>query len=179
MTSYYVQAYKTGSYPTVTDDKIYIWARPHPKNAIAVYDPVGPPNNFQMVGILPDILSIAGFITTHLADSQTQDLMWAVVFARAPCDVDLWTSDTNTQTFTVPAGVTKLSMPLTETGGFMRARLRRNGAIVTDFAPSNYFYQSTPQTYNFNAFTASSTTSTQRSKRSGNSSAGHYIRHTH
>ena len=82
--------------------------------------------------------------------------MWAVVFASAPAEVDLWTSDTTTSTTTVGAGVTKLNLPLNEAGGYMRARLRRNGAIITDFAPSGYFYQPHPQTYNFNAFTASS-----------------------
>lgn len=87
---------------------------------------------------------------------QTQDLMWAVVFASAACEVDLWTSDDNTQTFQLNAGVSKINMPLTETGGYMRARLQRNGNIVTDFAPADYFYQTNPTIYNFNAFTASS-----------------------
>ncbi|KAJ3521152.1 hypothetical protein NM688_g9057 [Phlebia brevispora] len=47
MTAYYVSAYKTGSYPTVTEDAIFIWARPHPKNANAP-DPVPKPTNYEM-----------------------------------------------------------------------------------------------------------------------------------
>ena len=48
MTSYYISAYKTGSYPTITDDAIFIWARPHPKDASAP-DSVGKPDNYQLV----------------------------------------------------------------------------------------------------------------------------------
>ena len=48
MTNYYIQAYKTGTYPTVNQDQVYIWARPHPKNANAP-DPVAKPNNYEMV----------------------------------------------------------------------------------------------------------------------------------
>ena len=85
---------------------------------------------------------------------QTQDLMWAVVFNTAPSTVNLWTSDTNTQSFNLPAGVSKINMPLTETGGYMRAQMIRNGVVVTDFAPPNYYYHPDPQLYNYNVFTA-------------------------
>lgn len=49
MTSYYISAYKTGSYPTITEDAIFIWARQQPKNAVASSDSVPPPDNYQMV----------------------------------------------------------------------------------------------------------------------------------
>ena len=48
MTSYYATAYKTGSYPQIETDKIYMWARPHAVDADAP-DPVGKPDNFQLV----------------------------------------------------------------------------------------------------------------------------------
>ena len=48
MTSYYATAYKTGSYPKIETDKIYMWARPHAVDADAP-DPVGKPDNFQLV----------------------------------------------------------------------------------------------------------------------------------
>ena len=82
--------------------------------------------------------------------------MWAVVFATQASTVTLWTSDTNSQTFQVPAGVTKLSTPLTETGGYMRGTMVRSGTTIIDFAPSAYYYQHNPSTYDYNAFTASS-----------------------
>lgn len=48
MTNYYATAFKTGSYPAITEDKLYMWARPHPKDANAP-DPVPQPTNFQLV----------------------------------------------------------------------------------------------------------------------------------
>lgn len=53
MTSYYATAFKTGTYPTITEDKIYMWSRPHPKDAEASNDSIGKPNNFDMVRHLP------------------------------------------------------------------------------------------------------------------------------
>ena len=82
--------------------------------------------------------------------------MWAVVFATAPATVTLYTSDSNSRVFPIQAGVSKLSMPLTETGGYMRAKLSRNNVTITDFAPPTYYYQPNPLVYNYNAFTASS-----------------------
>ncbi len=48
MTKHYATAFKTGSYPDVTEDKLYLWARPHPKDADAP-DGVGKPTNFAIV----------------------------------------------------------------------------------------------------------------------------------
>ena len=41
LTGYYASAFKTGNYPTITNDRIWLWARPHGKNAGACCDPVG------------------------------------------------------------------------------------------------------------------------------------------
>ncbi|KAI0732037.1 glycoside hydrolase [Fomitopsis betulina] len=35
MTDYYATAFRTGFYPRITQDQIFMWARPHPKDAIA------------------------------------------------------------------------------------------------------------------------------------------------
>lgn len=51
MTKHYATAFKTGSYPDVTEDKLYLWARPHPKDADAP-DGVGKPTNFAVVSFL-------------------------------------------------------------------------------------------------------------------------------
>ena len=80
--------------------------------------------------------------------------MWAVVFNTQPSTVTLWTSDSTSQIFDLPAGVSKISTPLTESGGYMRAMMQRNGQTITDFAPANYFYQPNPSLYNYNVFTA-------------------------
>jgi glucan endo-1,3-alpha-glucosidase len=51
MTAYYAAAFKTGAYPEVQEDKVYMWSRPHTKDANAP-DGVGKPDNFELVRIL-------------------------------------------------------------------------------------------------------------------------------
>lgn len=57
MTSYYAAAFKTGSYPSVSKDQIFMWSRPHPALATAP-DPVGPPTNHEIVGFFSDIFFV-------------------------------------------------------------------------------------------------------------------------
>ena len=105
-------------------------ARPHAAGADAP-DPVGRPDNFQLA----------------------QDVLWATVLARAPGTLTLHTSDSSAQTFAVAPGVNKLQMPLTP-GGYMRGVLVRDGQTLIDLRPDNYTFTASPQTYNYNAFTA-------------------------
>ena len=49
LTKYFVSAYKNGAYPPVQEDKIYLWARPHPKDATAQSDSVGKPRDADIV----------------------------------------------------------------------------------------------------------------------------------
>ncbi|PSR74813.1 hypothetical protein PHLCEN_2v9527 [Hermanssonia centrifuga] len=135
MTSYYATAYKTGSYPQITEDKLYMWARPHTKDANAP-DPVGKPDNYEL----------------------DQDVLWAVVFATANSTVTLYTSDSTSQTFNVNAGVNKISTDLTP-GGYMRGTIVRNGQTIVDFRPDGYNFTANPQAYNYNAFAAVSPSS--------------------
>jgi glucan endo-1,3-alpha-glucosidase len=138
LTSYYAEAYKTGVFPTITDDKLVLWARTHPA-AVTVNDPVGKPTNFEI----------------------TQDALWAVALLTAPATVTLSPSaapaagDPNTHTFSVPAGLTKLSIPLTA-GATMYASITRNGQIVKEVQPTNFTFQGAPPSYNFNAFVVES-----------------------
>lgn len=48
MTQYYTTAFKTGQYPEIQKDKIYMWSRPHSVNAQSP-DPVPQPTNYQLV----------------------------------------------------------------------------------------------------------------------------------
>lgn len=80
-------------------------------------------------------------------------MVWAIVFATAPADVTLATSASNTQVFSVPAGVTKLSVPISAGDG-MRGTLTRNGQKVVDVQPSTFSFSGSPATYNYNAFVA-------------------------
>ncbi|GBE84927.1 glycoside hydrolase family 71 protein [Sparassis latifolia] len=130
MTSYYASAYKTGAYPNIAKDKLYMWARPHPKDANSG-DSVPKPTNYEL----------------------DQDTLWVVVMATAPGTVTLSTSNSNSQTFPVDAGVTKLSIPLTP-GGYMHGVLERNGGTTIDLQPADYTFNPNPLSYNYNAYVA-------------------------
>ncbi|THH27989.1 hypothetical protein EUX98_g6196 [Antrodiella citrinella] len=130
MTNYYATAYKTGNYPEITEDKLYMWARPHPKDANSA-DGVGKPTNFEMF----------------------QDTLWAVYFATAPATVTLSTADGVTQSFNVQAGANKLSTQLTP-GGYMHGTVVRNGQTIIDLKPDGYTFNPNPPSYNYNAFVA-------------------------
>ncbi|KIJ64429.1 glycoside hydrolase family 71 protein [Hydnomerulius pinastri MD-312] len=132
LTSYYATAFKTGSFPIITKDQIIMWSRPHPALATAP-DPVGQPANFQI----------------------TQDKIWAVVLAASPATVTLSTSSSQSQTFNVSAGLTKLSMPI-QAGGFMHATLQRNGHTSINLQPQNFTFNPNPSSYNFNALVVAS-----------------------
>ncbi|KZT29607.1 glycoside hydrolase family 71 protein [Neolentinus lepideus HHB14362 ss-1] len=133
MTQYFATAYKTGTYPAITKDQIFLWARPHTRNATSS-DPVGKPTNYEL----------------------DQDQLWAVVFTTAASTVTLSTSAKTNQTFSVPAGVSKLNMPLT-VGGYMQGQIVRSGKTIVSLSPSGYSFTATPSSYNYNAFVAYST----------------------
>ncbi|TFK52554.1 glycoside hydrolase family 71 protein [Heliocybe sulcata] len=132
MTSYFATAYKTGSYPAITQDKLYLWSRTHPKDASAP-DSVGKPSNFEL----------------------TQDALWAVVMSTAPATVTLTTSPSNSQTFSVPAGMSKLSIPISA-GDTMKGVISRDGQDVVTLSPSSddFNFNGSPDAYNYNAFVA-------------------------
>ncbi|KAJ6613323.1 glycoside hydrolase [Mycena sp. CBHHK59/15] len=130
LTRYYATAFKTGQFPAIEKDQIFMWSRPHPTNAQAL-DAVGPPTSFQL----------------------TQDAVWAVVLATAPSTVTLSTSSTTSQTFNVTAGVNKLSIPIAP-GGTIHGLIQRDGKTVVELAPE-FTFNGNPPAFNYNAFVAS------------------------
>ncbi|KAH0586158.1 hypothetical protein H2248_007423 [Termitomyces sp. 'cryptogamus'] len=131
LTSYYAAAFKTGSFPSIEKDKIFMWSRTHPTHATAP-DPVGQPTNFELF----------------------EDAVWAVVMTTAPSTVILSTSSRNSMTFHVPAGLTKLSIPISA-GDEMQGIISRDGNAIVTLHPSNFTFRRNPEVYNFNAFVAS------------------------
>lgn len=71
----------------------------------------------------------------------------------SPSTVTLSVSSSTNQTFNVPAGLTKLSIPLTP-GNIMHGTIERDGHVVVDLYPDTFSFEGSPQTYNFNAFVA-------------------------
>ncbi|KDR75488.1 hypothetical protein GALMADRAFT_247930 [Galerina marginata CBS 339.88] len=126
---YYAKAFQTGIYPTITKDRIFMWARPHPKDAQAA-DKAPRPNNWEL----------------------TDDTAWVVVFAIAPSTIAFSTSEdpTEKQNALVQAGVSKLSFSLKPNAG-MKVSLLRDNKTVVECIPMGYRFESRPGVYNFNA----------------------------
>ncbi|KAF9483528.1 glycoside hydrolase family 71 protein [Pholiota conissans] len=130
LTNYYATAFKTGQYPVIEKDQLYMWSRPHSVRAQAP-DPVSQPSNFELL----------------------EDAVWAVVLTTAPATVVLSTSATSIETFEVPAGLSKLAISITP-GDTMKGVIQRNGDTVLELNPADFTFQGSPQAYNFNAFVA-------------------------
>ncbi|KIL63226.1 glycoside hydrolase family 71 protein [Amanita muscaria Koide BX008] len=137
MACYYATAFKTGTYPPITSDQIYMWSRPHAAKATASNDPVARPTNADL----------------------TQDRVWVVVMATQASKAVLSTDSTlaQKQTFDAPAGVTLLSVPITP-GGIMYGEIQRGGNTVVKLQPQGFVFNGSPVTYNFNALVASAST---------------------
>ncbi|KAJ7170992.1 glycoside hydrolase family 71 protein [Mycena filopes] len=131
--AYYAQAFKTGSYPTIHRDRIFLWGRLYPAAADAdANDSVGRPANWQW----------------------TEDYLWAVVLLTSPATVGLQCGE-GKGSWDVPAGLSKLKLPLTGAGS-VTASIRRGEDVVNFLPPGFTFSTGTPPSYNFNAFVAAS-----------------------
>ncbi|KAH9855566.1 glycosyl hydrolase family 71-domain-containing protein [Lenzites betulinus] len=134
---YYITAYKTGAYPTITKDRVFLWGRLYPANASVPADTVGKPANYEW----------------------TQDYMWAITLLPTAANITLSCGST-TQTTLAPAGLSKLKLPLKLTGSTAscaaKAVIARGGKTALTFAPAGYTFSANPPSYNFNAFVAAS-----------------------
>ena len=130
MTTYYANAFKTGSFPEINQDKIYMWARPHPRDATASSDSIGKPQSYELM----------------------EDAVYAVVMASSPSKVTLSTGDSLSKTYDVPTGVTKLSIPFSA-GGTIYGKVERDGNTIVELNPE-FTFDANPKTYNYNAFVA-------------------------
>ncbi|KDQ55491.1 glycoside hydrolase family 71 protein [Jaapia argillacea MUCL 33604] len=129
--SYYIEAYKTGIYPSIEKDRIFLWARLSPAAANAP-DSVGKPNHWDW----------------------TQDYLWAVVLLTAPAQVQL-SCGTTRNTYTVPAGLSRLQLPFSQSCS-VQASVIRDDLTTLTLAPNGFNFQTNPSSYNFNAFVAAS-----------------------
>lgn len=134
LNSFFVRAFKDGVYPRITRDVIYVWARPHLKDAIT-NEEVPRPDNWQL----------------------TDDLMWIVLFTTAPATIRIHTSNSGAdiRQIGVGKGITKLSSPL-KVGGGIKVVMFRDEAIVAECVPVGYRFEERPGVHNFNVFVAMS-----------------------
>jgi len=132
LNAYFARAFKEGRMPSIERDKIFMWARPHPKDATAP-DTVPCPRDWEL----------------------TDDKFWVVIFACAPCIALLAAGDERPSRFTCPAGLSRLSCSL-RIGHGMHAELVRDGGEVARCHPQEFRFQAEPKVYNFNAYVAAS-----------------------
>ncbi|KAK4684846.1 glucan endo-1,3-alpha-glucosidase, partial [Tremellales sp. Uapishka_1] len=131
LTKYYSTAFKTGSYPTITEDTILMWQRPHSKDASAS-DPIGKPTRWDA----------------------TEDNLYAVVLTTGPAIVEI-TSGGTSSTFSVSGGLTKLKV--SSKVGQMSGSIVRDGSTVASYnSGSSFSYTNSPSSYNFNYMIGSS-----------------------
>ncbi|TFY55802.1 hypothetical protein EVG20_g9185 [Dentipellis fragilis] len=135
LNAYYARAFKEGRMPPIEKDRIFMWARPHPKTAQASEDEVPRPDGWQL----------------------TEDLFWVVLFATTAATAILSSGDDAPVKYEIKGGVTKLAGKLVPGRG-MWAQITRGGAIVAECAPSldEYRFEAGPRVYNFNAYVAMS-----------------------
>ncbi|KAJ3994580.1 glycosyl hydrolase family 71-domain-containing protein [Lentinula boryana] len=135
LSQYYITAYKTGAYPTITQDVVYWWSRPHPALATATGDSLGRPTGYNW----------------------SDDYLWAAAFCTSTCTVTL-TLGGSTQTFSnLPYGVNKLKLPLAV--GTVGIKMVKGSTTVINASPTGFSVVATPSQYNYNVFVGAETAS--------------------
>jgi glucan endo-1,3-alpha-glucosidase len=148
MVAYYAAAFKTGSYPSITQDQVWLISRSHPVG-VDVADPLGKPTGWDWVRTSPTC-NATYWPGCNLQES---DNLQAVVFATAPAMLNL-ASGANAHTVTVNAGINKVTIP--NAPGTISGTLVRGGQTIIDVTPtaSQFTFVQTPKSYNYNAFVA-------------------------
>ena len=132
--AYYHAAFKTGSYPAITCDKIYLHARPHTNTAVATADTAGAPPTLGPNG-------------AQGSQTAAAEAFFALVFATSAGDI-VMSSGGSMKTFPVKAGINIFTAPLTPGSG-MNAKLVRQGSTFIDFTP-NFTFATTTKEYVWN-----------------------------
>ncbi|KAF9070679.1 glycoside hydrolase [Rhodocollybia butyracea] len=147
LTSYYATAFKTGSYPNISssEERLVMWARTHPASANATSDDIGPVLGSELV----------------------LDAIWAITLLSEPANVTLEiipssnsssTTPLASQTFSVPAGISKLTIPISVPDSLdsvsMQGAVERGGDVVMklDAGSQGFTFVAQPQTFNYNAW---------------------------
>ena len=124
LNAFYAQAWKSGAYPTITQDKAWIMARPHPANASPYGDSIGAPSN----------------------RGWTQDNFYVQVHLVGSAQVTLC-AGSNCKSSTGSPGINRFSQPMT-TGQGISVKIVRNGQTTVNLAPS-FTFDGNPRIYNF------------------------------
>ncbi|KAF9462540.1 alpha-1,3-glucanase [Collybia nuda] len=131
LVQYYSSGFKTGSYPVITRDRVFMWSRLYPAGADAP-DGIGKPTNWSF----------------------TEDCLWVVVLLTSPAQVRL-TCGVAVSTTMVPSGLSKLGLHFFADCA-AKVEIFRGGVLALQFAPAKFAFHKNPPNYNFNAFVAAS-----------------------
>ncbi|KAF8600437.1 glycoside hydrolase family 71 protein, partial [Ceratobasidium sp. AG-I] len=124
-TWYYATWWKSGAAPTIATDRVYMWARPHPKSAsICSTDGVGAVNNAAWA----------------------DDLLFISVFLKSTAQVYCFSGSNNSGTKTLNAGVNEFTVPLA--AGGVGCSVTRSGVNLIDFKPADFTYSTSPTVCN-------------------------------
>ncbi|OWZ77169.1 glucan endo-1,3-alpha-glucosidase agn1 [Cryptococcus neoformans Bt85] len=127
--AYYAPAFKTGSYPSASDQMIF-WTRPHPKAANPTAPTCARPSYWN----------------------NTDDILYVWVALKAAATVTI-TSGSNTGSWYLPAGVSKIG--IASAAGSITGKIVRSGTTVKNYDSSGSFsYTLNPTDYNYNYFVA-------------------------
>ncbi|QRW06948.1 alpha-1,3-glucanase [Ceratobasidium sp. AG-Ba] len=128
--AYYAKWFKNGNPPAITKDKVYMWARPHPKDAGIC--------NSDGIGAVPN---------ANWAD----DLLFVSVFLKASAQVSCTSGGNKSGTKTLNTGISEFSLPLSS--GSVSCLIKRNGATVISYKPTAFTYTTSPSVCSMNAWT--------------------------
>ncbi|KAF8600771.1 hypothetical protein BDV93DRAFT_559074 [Ceratobasidium sp. AG-I] len=126
-TWYYATWWKSDAAPTIATDRVYMWARPHPKSAsICSTDGVGAVNNAAWA----------------------DDLLCISVFLKSTAQVYRFSGSNNSGTKTLNAGVNEFTVPLA--AGRVGCSVTRSGVNLINFKPTDLTYSTAPTVCNVN-----------------------------
>lgn len=86
---YYIAAFKTGQYPFIPRDRIFLWGRLYPALADAPNDPVERPANYRFVRV-PSVPGSIRSVTVRVAIDRGLRLGRGVAQLRCPIHSFLW-----------------------------------------------------------------------------------------
>ena len=104
-------------------------------------------------------IQLVAFTPIHQS-AQTEDAVWAIVFATAPSRVTLRCNTMRVET-SVPTGVSSLKLSLVTPGQITASMVRSSDSgdgkkTIIDFSPNGFEFKLNPRTYNFNALVVAS-----------------------
>lgn len=155
LSAYYIHAFKTGSYPTITVSNYFrvILPRFHQRHRWTLFTTgrvLTPPLHMRLRTRLDAPKAGTGFLyvprhfSSFLLIEVTKDTLWAAAFLTAPSTVTLIAGSSSRVFKNVPAGVTRLLIPLAP--GIINVKVERNGRTIISESAKGYKYESTPET---------------------------------